>query len=355
METRRDFLRLAGLAGAASACGCAAGGAGGDRREPWSAGEVRAIESLAPRQGGLAWAAWQGNREVVAANPGLGGPALSISKALAALAATRAAEEGWLDATETAADTIHEWRGDDRKSRITVGMLLQQVSGLEAGVIALYRNRPADKGRVAVSLRCVDSPGAVFRYGPGHWEALGEVMKRKLARQGGTLSGFMERAVTRPVGIYSGDWRSDGGDVPYLSTGAVLSVRGLGRLGKSISRLLLGDSVHGFDPARFAEMTRTSSSNPMFGGGLWRNGNAGRPGAVAIEVERSIDDPMPASFWRRACLSTRQSADLVALIGSGGRRVVVWPGAGKRFARLGRSTAWRDTAFFSALAAGRGR
>lgn len=348
MGTRRDFLKLSGLAAAAVSSGCSVvlptGGT-------WTRGDIESIGSAAGRNGGRGWAAWQGNREIASGYPGTRGPALSITKSIAALAATRAAAEGWLAASERVCDTLHEWRSDPLKSRITVLMLLQQTSGLEAGVIPLYRNHPADKGRAAVSLRCVDPPGGVFRYGPGHWEVLAEVMRRKLSRKNESLASFMNRSVMRPIGLDSRNWRSDGNGTPYFSTGTELSVTELGRLGKTIGRLLTKSGSDGLDATHFSEMTRPSTVNPMFGGGLWRNSNVIRPGSGSIEVEHSIDAPLSAGFWNRSCLSSRQPADFVALIGSGGRRIYIWPSQGKRIARLGSSASWRDAAFLSKLTA----
>lgn len=344
IHTRRDFLRLAGLATVSAGWGCAPGSSSSS---PWSARELQSLESIASRNGARGWAAWQGSRQLAGWRIDARGPSLSITKSIAALAASRAYEEGWLSPSERASNTIPEWRADPWKSRITILMLLQQVSGLEAGVIPLYRNQPADKGRAAVSLRCVDVPGSVFRYGPGHWELLAEVMRLKLARRGESLSAFMSRAVMRPIGLNRNNWRSDRGDNPYFSTGTQLDVTELGRLGKTISRLVAGKDSDGFTAEAFSAMTRPSSVNPIFGGGLWRNTNANRPGAMTIQVERSIDSPLPASFWSRACLSTRQPPGLIALIGSGGRRIYIWPEQDRRIARLGSSPSWSDATLLS--------
>ncbi|RYD48652.1 MAG: twin-arginine translocation signal domain-containing protein [Verrucomicrobiaceae bacterium] len=347
IRNRRDFLKLAGLAAASAGSGCMPGFTGG--ASSWSARELDAMKSVAGSHGARGWAAWQGNRQIAGWQDGSRGPSFSITKAIAALAATRAAGEGWLDPYERVSDTIPEWRTDPVKSRITVLMLLQQVSGLEAGVIPLYRNQPSDKGRAALGLRCVDSPGTVFRYGPGHWELLAEVMRRKLSHKGETLPAYMNRGVMRPVGLSHWNWRSDRGNNPYFSTGTQLDISELGRLGRTISRLLAGRDCDGFSADAFARMTRPSSVNPMFGGGLWRNTRAARTGAISIQVERNIDDPRPGSFWNQACLSTRQPPDLVALIGSGGRRVYLWPDQDRRIARLGSSTSWSDAALLSRI------
>lgn len=305
---------------------------------------------IARSHGGQGWSAWSVGRRIAGWNPDARGPALSITKSLAALACTRAAGEGWLGEGERVAETISEWKGDARKSRITVRMLLQQTAGLEAGVAALYRN-PTDKGRNAIALRVVDEPGTFFRYGPACWEVLAELLHRKLVAKGETLEKFLHRAVMRPVGLSSPDWRSDRKGRFFLSTGAELDVDDLGRLGRVTGRLLSGDDVAGFGAADFSRMTRTSRVNPMFGGGLWRNVNARKPGAVAIEVEDALDPAPPVDFWQRSCLSRDQPPELVALIGSSGRRVFIWPSEGKVVARLGRVASWKDAPFLDALSA----
>lgn len=306
-------------------------------------------DARARSAGGRGWAAWSGGRRVAAWNPGAEGPALSITKVLATLAATRAAGDGWLSPGEKVAATIPEWSGDARKSRVTVLMLLQQVAGLESGVAALYRN-PADKGRNAIALRALDEPGSVFRYGPACWEVLAELMHRKLVARGESLEGFLHRAVMSPLGLGSPKWRSDGKGRFFFSTGAELSVEELGKLGRSIAGLLRGESADGIDAGHFAAMTRPPAVNPIFGGGLWRNVHARKSGAMEIEVEDALDPPRSSGFWRSACLSTKHPADLVALIGSSGRRVFIWPSQDRVVARLGVAATWKDRPFLDALA-----
>lgn len=341
VTSRRGFLAAAGGSLLAGGCATVAGGT-------WPAAGA---DGIARRHGGRGWAAWQERLRLQAWQAGAEGPALSITKSLAALAAAKAAGEGWLSERETVADTIREWRGDARKPRITVSMLLQQTAGLEAGVAALYRN-PADKGRNAVALRAVDEPGSVFRYGPACWEVLAELMQRKLAARGGSLESFLHRAVMSPLGLSSPKWRSDGKGRFFLSTGAELSVQELGKLGRAIAALLRGGSAGGIDAGHFAAMTRPSAVNPMFGGGLWRNVHARKSGAMEIEVEDVLDPPRSSAFWSGACLSTKHPAELVALIGSSGRRVFIWPSQDKVLARLGVAATWKDRPFLEALAAG---
>ena len=331
--SRRGFLGAM-----ASACAGCASTSGSGAPIHWDR-----VEAMAKQHGCRGWAAWRGGSRVEDWQASYEGPILSITKALAALAVTRAAAEGWLNPGEHVADTIGEWRGDSRKQRITVQMLLQQTAGLEAGVAALYRN-PTDKGRNAIALRAIDEPGSFFRYGPACSEVLAELMQRKLSTRGETLEKFLHRAVMVPVGLGSPDWRSDKKGRFYLSTGAELSVDELGRLGRTIARLLAGENHDGFDAAHFARVTRPSAANPMFGGGLWRN--AGRR---EIEVEDALDPPASTGFWQDACFSRRQPSDLVALIGSSGRRVFIWPREQIVIARHGVARSWSDRDFLRAL------
>ena len=331
--SRRGFLGAM-----ASACaGCASTSSSG------SSVRLERAEAMAKQHGCKGWAAWRGHSRVEGWQTSYEGPILSITKALAGLAATRAAAEGWLDPSERAADTIREWRGDVRKQTITVQMLLQQTAGLEAGVAALYRN-PADKGRNAIALRAIDEPGSFFRYGPACSEVLAELMQRKLSARGETLEKYLHRSVMVPIGLGSPDWRSDKKGRFYFSTGAELSVDELGKLGRTIARLLAGESHDGFDAAHYARVTRASAANPMFGGGLWRNA-----GGREIEVEDALDPPASTAFWQGAGLSRRQPRDFYALIGSSGRRVFIWPREQVVIARHGVARSWRDGPFLRAL------
>ena len=339
--SRREFL----CAFAAACGGCAAPSGGGKK---WTAARIGRADAIAKRYGAKGWAAWREGQRMTAWNPDARDPSLSMTKCLAALAASKAMGEGWLSDQERVAATIPEWNGDSGKMRITVSMLLQQTAGLEAGVAALYRN-PYDKGRAAVALRVIDEPGTFFRYGPACWEVLAELMHRKLSQRGESLEKFLHRAVMLPVGLSSPDWRSDKKGRFFLSTGAEMSVTDLGRLGRTVGALLRGESSDGFDAGIFARMTRPSAVNPMFGGGVWRNSNARRAGAYEIEVEDSIDPPKSTAFWQRACLSRNQPAEMVALIGSSGRRVFIWPSEDKVVARLGRAASWQDGPFLGVI------
>ncbi len=318
--------------------GCAPFGGGGVRS--WDAKTLGRAEEVARANGGRGWAAWEGGSLRSSWRTHHRGPVLSVTKALGGLACARAVGEGWLSLDERVSATLSEWGGDAAKDGITVRMLLQMTAGLREGAGALYRRSIADKGKVAMSLPVVDEPGTRFRYGPACWEVLAECLHRKLVARGETLERFLHRAVMRPLRLSSPEWRSDAGGRFYLSTGAELNVTEMGRLGRAIGKLASGQQVAGISASAFRDVTRSSRANPMFGGGVWSNRKA--PGGREIEVEEVLDPPKDPGFWRSACLSRSQPSSMLALIGSAGQRVYVWPDEGRVIARLGYSGSWRD-------------
>lgn len=337
MWTRRDWLKLSTAGMAGSMCGCGVP----THREP-----PRSLAGIAAGFGGKGWALWEGRSRIVGSNLNASGPILSITKTLAGLVVARLVAKGAMTLDERLVDTLPEWKGDSVKSRITPRMLLQQTSGLDAGSTALYHRPLADKGRVALSLRVVDAPGSRFRYGASHWEVLAEFLQRKLGDE--TLEHFIGGKVMGPIGLHSPKWRSDLKGRCFLSTGAELTIEELGKLGHTLAKLLRGERACGFDPGIYAEVTKSSSANPIYGGGLWKNVRCiqGR----AVEIEDVLDPPRPSSFWSGACLSKRHPSDLMALVGSAGQRVFIWPGKDQVFVRLGRSPRWRDGPLLDLLA-----
>ncbi|MFC7336493.1 serine hydrolase [Haloferula chungangensis] len=343
---RREWMRVFGGGAAMGLSGCGTSSSGGSGRK-WTSEALSSIDTVIQRNGCRGWGAWEQGSLKESWRTQESGGILSITKVLAALACAKAAGEGWLSADEKVALTISEWQGDGDKEAVTVQMLLQMTAGLEGGAKALYRGNISDKGKVAVGLRLVDSPGAQFRYGPACWEVLAELLQRKTVARGETLEKFLHRGVMRPIGLHSRDWRSDGKGRFFLSTGAELSVTDLGRLGRTLLDLLSGRDTAGFFARDFKTMTRSSSANPIFGGGLWRNRNAGR--GRPVEIEDVLDPPKDASFWRNACLSNRQPASMVSLVGSAGQRIFIWPDEGRVVARLGFSRSWKDLPLMAVL------
>lgn len=335
--TRRAWLGL-GLGAVLGQSGCAGGTARGSAC--WPSHELGRCSMELQKVGAKGYGIWDNGHLVASRDVGQSGPALSITKVMASIAVAKGMSEGWIHLEEPVAHTITEWKGDPRRQRITISMLLQQVAGLDAGSHALYRSSIPDKGAVAIRLPLVSEPGTQFRYGAACWEVLAEVLQRKLQGKGENLERFMARAVMGPVGIHSSKWRSDAKGRYYLSTGVEPSVANLGNLGNAVAAWINGRSAAGISAAHFQEATRPSAANVMFGGGLWYNRNAARSGSRRVEIEEVLDPPRSPSFWRSVCLSKNQPAGMVAMIGSSGQRIYVWPD-GRVIARLGRGK-WKD-------------
>jgi CubicO group peptidase (beta-lactamase class C family) len=335
---RRKLLELASQAGLAAILPGCATPPSSDRINP----------AAAARFGGDGYAIWQYGRLLAAQNRGQRLPSLSITKSLAALAVVHAAGEGWIDLDRPLGDTVPEWRSDPAKRRITTRMLVNQTAGFPSGVAALYRGKIQNKGKVAIALRLVDSPGSQFRYGPASSETLAEILRRHLRPHGSTTESLL-RDLMRRIGISSPDWREDAGGNFYLSTGAEFSVNDLGKLGQVVAQLANGNNAAGLRSDVFRDLASPRSANPMVSAGIWWNRNAPKPRAFSIEPERNIDAVRPPSFWNLASFGPDLDSGWLAMAGSGGKRVYVLPSRDLVVARLGRSASWNDAAFLRAI------
>jgi CubicO group peptidase (beta-lactamase class C family) len=344
---RRQWLRITVPGTLSCLTGCASSGV----RSTGSDGSLKissSTKSLLSSAGAEGYCVWQSGKVIESRNAGGELGALSLTKAIAALAVTRAVGEGWLSLDRTLTDIIPEWRNDSAKSRVTIRMLVNQSAGFAPSAGPLYRGKIQNKGRVAISLPLVDPPGTRFRYGPACWEILAEVLHRKLSARGRTLEKFIDE-VTRRMGMRSKDWREDENGRYYLSTGAEYNIRELGKLGHTLGRLVRGTNDAELNAAIFRDLASPRIANPMFGAGLWWNRNAGKGGATAIDPERHLDGVHDPSFWNRACLSSGAARGWIAAIGSGGKRVYVLPEKDIVIVRLGRALGWNDRALLDGL------
>jgi CubicO group peptidase (beta-lactamase class C family) len=340
---RRKWLTLAGPVLFTS---CAAGSSTEARQPVDPARAAAAAAAL----GGEGHAVWQGRRLVAGQATDHRLPSFSITKTLAALAVVRAAGEGWLSLDETLTEPVPEWRDHPLKRRITARTLVNQTPGLAPGIPQLYRGPIRDKGATALALPALAPPGERFLYGPAASEALAEVLRRRLLARGSSLDAFLRQLMSR-IGLSSPGWRRDNRNQPYLSTGAEFSVAELGNLGRTVASLTRGSDSAGLSAAIFQDLAAPRPANPMFSAGIWWNQNAARPGAVAVEPERELEDPRPPAFWGRACLAPDIDPGWLALVGSGGKRVYVLPDQDLIFARVGRDRRWSDAAFLRAVTA----
>jgi CubicO group peptidase (beta-lactamase class C family) len=266
----------------------------------------------------------------------------SGTKAFWVLATLAAVDDRLLALDERAADTLTEWRNDPRKSRITIRQLINCTSGLDPQ-FRLHGKLP-DRNAVALAAPAVAQPGSAFTYGPSHYQALCEILRRKLAAHGATPTAFLERRILGPLGISSVEYLRDARGNPLLATGFRLTAREWARLGQLVlqrgkwnGRQLVRADLPG-------ECLAGSRANAAFGPGFWLNAAARKFAASDADIEDTLDLPWQRQGWSRRCVCRAAPADLVACVGSGYQRLFIIPsqrlvivrqGAGGRFSDAG--------------------
>jgi CubicO group peptidase (beta-lactamase class C family) len=231
-------------------------------------------------------------------------PLASGTKSFTGVAAMFAVQDGLLTLDELASDTLTEWKSDPRKSRITIRHLLTLSSGLDPSDDLLGgrggsrllgpgtgrrdepqqrdpRDEPGNLFASAVGVPAVGEPGAKFAYGPSHFYAFGELLRRKLIAANGPITNvheYYQKKICEPLGITFRVGKDRAGN-PKLPGGAVLSAREWAAFGqfvllngakdapasdhKPASRLQL------LKPDLLAECFKPSSANPAYGLTWW--------------------------------------------------------------------------------------
>jgi len=230
-----------------------------------------------------------------------------------------------------------------------IGRLLSQTSGISTGYERIYGRRVKDVRATAASLPAVHPPGAVFEYGPSHYELLGLCFGHSAGGSDPART-VLEKKILAPLGIRPRGWRFDGSRKIYLSAGAVLSGNDLLKLGQLVLDKGCAGRSRRIIPEKHLRLALTGSpANPAYGFGFWLNGNASGPAARERDVESAIGSRLSTLEWKRMCLSRCAPADMVAMVGSGGQRVYVIPSRRMVIVRLGRPGGFQDPAFFRAL------
>jgi CubicO group peptidase (beta-lactamase class C family) len=185
----------------------------------------------------------------------------SGTKSFWGVVAAAACDDGLLALDEPVADTISEWRADDRKSRVTLRQLLNLTSGFGFG--GLGAAVPPYAKALALELR--NEPGATFTYGGIPLQVFGAVLARKLEATAQTPHDYLRTRVLDPLGITVASWRTLADGTQPLPTGAYLAAREWLKYGQFLARGG-GDIVK---PSSFSEVVRGSDPNPRYGLGIW--------------------------------------------------------------------------------------
>lgn len=236
---------------------------------------------------------------------------------------------------EPCADTLSEWRSDERR-RITLRHLLSLTSGIEGGPIARL---PAYADAIAQS--AVAAPGERFAYGPTPFQIFGEIMRRKL--DGDPLA-YLQSRIFDPLNISPTHWRRGGDGDPHMPSGAGLTARDWARFGWFVMQ-------HGegrLDSEALAQCFIGTHANPGYGLSWWLL----REGLVAPGRTQTVDvDPA----------LERRVGPIAMAAGAGDQRLYLLPqqrlvvarqASGILQALRGRNrgeNAWSDAAFLGAL------
>lgn len=265
---RRSFLLAAGAACVASPV------------LAQSAFNFGAAAAYSAERRGVSLLVMQGGRILFEDYPNGGGAArgwelASGTKSFTGVMAAAAVQDRLLEWNELAADTLREWRGDERRS-ITIRHLLSLTSGIEGGPIA----RPPTFAD-AIAQHAVAAPGERFAYGPTPFQIFGEIIRRKT--DGDPLD-YLQRRVFDPLNIRPTHWRRGADGMPHLPSGAGLTARDWARFGWFVLR----DGEGRVDANALAQCFVGSRANPGYGLSWWllREGLVppGRAGGISIDT-----------------------------------------------------------------------
>ena len=296
-------------------------------------------------QRGIAMLVMQNGRAVYEhyAKPGSSSrrwPIFSGTKSFWGIAALVAVHDRLFALDDLVSDTITEWKGDPRKSQITIRQLLTQTDGIE-GASHLHRASIRDRNAIAIQLPVIAEPGSAFIYGPSHLQIFSELLRRKL--HGRSTVAYIESRVLKRLGLGRLNYKKDARGNPLPATGFELTAREWARLGE----LVLGRGNyrgHQIVPANFLQEAFTGSqANPSYGLTFWLNGQA--PNARESDMERMLDLSWQSARWTDVCICKDAPADMVVALGSGHQRLYVIPSLHTTIVRQGSSGRFSDADF----------
>jgi CubicO group peptidase (beta-lactamase class C family) len=245
----------------------------------------------------------------------------SATKSFWGVAAAAMVKDGLLEFDERAADTLTEWAGDPLRGKITVRHLLNLSSGLAEDIPAIQGAAPKptwakNKYTHAVSLPGRAEPGAFFRYGPSHFYAFGELIRRKLEPGNQSPLEYLRARILDPIGCSFEKWVHDGAGNVHIPNGCYMTAREWLKFG----RLVLdeghwqGAQIVAAEP--LAECFRPSRANPGYGLTWWLN----FPGGQGADPRLKAPEGSPGGFIYHDGLT-----DVAGALGAGRNGLYIVP------------------------------
>lgn len=208
----------------------------------------------------------------------------SGTKSFAPMVALVAEREGLLRLDEPVADTITEWKDDERRSRITIRQLLDFTSGLRINDAELHTNASIDKYKASIACEAISEPGTKFRYGSCHLMVFGALIERKLAkasfetaadkRRPKDFVDYLQSRILDPIGCKFTFWLRDANDNPMLPFGAFLTAREWAKFGHLVLNRGRKGKRQVVPAVHFDQCFQGTKANPGYGLNFWLHGKA---------------------------------------------------------------------------------
>jgi len=267
-------------------------------------------------------------------------PIFSGTKSFWGIAALAAVREGLFRLDDLVSDTITEWKGDPRKSQITIRQLLSQTDGIE-GASRIQRPSIRDRNAMAIALASEAEPGSVFIYGPSHLQIFSELLRRKL--KGRSVISYFEAHVSNRLGLRDLKFKKDSRGNPLPATGFELTAREWARLGE----LVIGNGNYHrrqiVPSVLLREAFVGSQVNPAYGLTFWLNQEA--PNGREAGMERMLDLPWQNAQWSGVCICKDAPADMAVALGSHYQRLFIIPSLKAVIVRQGSGGNFSDARF----------
>ncbi len=266
----------------------------------------------------------------------------SGTKNFVAITCLIAAQNGLLSLDEPASLTLTEWR-HDRRRIITLRQLLNQTSGLDpsAGMIGDSRDQMA----AAVHAHLRASPGTQFHYGPANYQALGEILRRKLVPFHTSVEDYMHRVLLDPLDIDVPAWAHDNAGQPLMHAGIQLTTGDWLKFGLFLLHHGSADGRQLIQPRLFAQLFTGTDANPAYGLSFWLN--------RAEDGGQPMRDLQPAMDGEQ--LDAGGPRDIYAAEGSDKQRLYIIPSRDLVIVRFAAGGRFSDQDFLSRLLTGKAR
>ncbi|HEY9085031.1 MAG TPA: serine hydrolase domain-containing protein [Candidatus Tyrphobacter sp.] len=182
-------------------------------------------------------------------------PLYSGTKSFWGVAALLAQADGLLGLDEPVARTFEAWERDERKSRVTLRMLLQLTAGFGFG--GLGNAVPTYDAALTMPLK--SEPGSRFAYGGIALQVFGAVLARKLEAHDLTPVTYLRERMLDPAGVSVASWRTLSDGTHPLPTGVQLTARNWLAYGRWVLEHY----------AVLAACFKGSAANPRYGLAWW--------------------------------------------------------------------------------------